>query len=292
MSSSSSCSSSRRRRRKVQIATTSLRRLRLRRSESVPSASMNARCSSSLATSSATPAPLWASVLMIGTRQPRCGASDRTPRGISRTIVSASGWSALLTTMMSGISMTPAFSAWIESPEPGIKDQDDGVGVVDDVDLGLADADGLQQDVVLAGGVHQQGGLQRGLAEPAQGAAVGHRADEDAGVEEVVGQADAVAEQRAVGERRGRVDRQDGDLALLLAAQLGQRADQRRLARAGRAGEADDRRPARVRVDLADESQPAGSSLSTSVIARARARLSPSRRRWARVCWACDMDRA
>ncbi len=56
---------------------------------------------------------------MIGTRQPFCGASESTPR-ISRTIVSVSGWSALLTTMMSGISITPAFSAWIESPEPGI----------------------------------------------------------------------------------------------------------------------------------------------------------------------------
>ena len=38
---------------------------------------------------------------------------------ISRTIVSVSGWSALLTTITSGISITPAFSAWIESPEPG-----------------------------------------------------------------------------------------------------------------------------------------------------------------------------
>ena len=177
------------------------------------------------------PRPRAASVLTIGTRQPRWGASDRTPR-ISRTIVSVSGWSALLTTMMSGISMTPAFSAWIESPEPGIRTKHDGVGVVDDVDLGLADADGLQEDVVLAGGVHQQRGLQRGLAEAAERAAVGHRADEDAGVEEVVGQPDAVAEQRAVRERRGRVDRQHGDLAVLLAAQLGQRADQRRLARA------------------------------------------------------------
>ena len=34
--------------------------------------------------------------------------------------MSASGWSALLTTITSGISITPAFSAWIESPEPGI----------------------------------------------------------------------------------------------------------------------------------------------------------------------------
>ena len=34
--------------------------------------------------------------------------------------MSASGWSALLTTITSGISITPALSAWIESPEPGI----------------------------------------------------------------------------------------------------------------------------------------------------------------------------
>ena len=75
----------------------------------------------------------------------------------------------------------------------------DRVGVVDDVDLGLADADGLDEHVVLAGGVHQQRGLQRRLGEPAERAAVGHRADEHARVEEVLGQADAVAEQRAAG---------------------------------------------------------------------------------------------
>ena len=127
----------------------------------------------------------------------------------------------------------------------GHEHEHDRVGVVDDVDLGLADADRLEEDVVLARGVHEQRGLQRRLAQPAERAAVGHRADEDAGVEEVLGQADAVAEQRAVGERRRRVDREHGDLAVLRAAQLGQRADERRLARAGRAGEPDDRRVAR-----------------------------------------------
>ena len=30
------------------------------------------------------------------------------------------GWSSLLIAITSGISITPAFSAWIESPEPGI----------------------------------------------------------------------------------------------------------------------------------------------------------------------------
>ena len=99
---------------------------------------------------------------MIGTFQEPCGASDRTPR-ISRTIVCVSGWSALLTTMMSGISMIPAFSAWTESPPPGMSTSTHGVGVVDDVDLGLTDADGLQEDVVAAGGVHEQRGLEAGL---------------------------------------------------------------------------------------------------------------------------------
>ena len=70
--------------------------------------------------SSSTPVPSTASVCTIGTFHGPCGASDRTPR-ISRTIVCVSGWSALLTTMMSGISMIPAFSAWTESPPPGMR---------------------------------------------------------------------------------------------------------------------------------------------------------------------------
>ena len=85
--------------------------------------------------------------------------------------------------------------------------------MVDHVDLGLADADGLQEDVVLARGVHQQRGLQRRLGEPAERAARRHRADEDARVQEVLGQPDPVAQQRAAAERRGRVDREHGDLS-------------------------------------------------------------------------------
>ena len=99
----------------------------------------------------------------------------------------------------------------------GHQRQDDRVGVIDDVDLGLADADGLDQDVVLAGRVHHQRHLQGGLREPAERAARGHRADEDAGVEEVVGEADAIAEQGAAGEGAGGVDREHRDLALGLA---------------------------------------------------------------------------
>ena len=135
----------------------------------------------------------------------------------------------------------------------GDQHEHDGVGVVDHVDLGLADADRLEEDVVLARRVHQQRRLERGLGQPAERAAGRHRADEDARVEEVLGQPDAVAEQRAAAERRGGVDREHRDLAVVAPAQLDQRADQRRLPGAGRAREADDGGRARVRVDLAHE---------------------------------------
>ena len=107
--------------------------------------------------------------------------------------------------------------------------------MVDHVDLRLADADRLEEHVVAAGGVHQQRRLQRGLGEPAERAARGHRADEHARVEEVVGEPDAVAEQRAAAERRARVDREHGDGAVERALVGDERADQRRLAGAGRA---------------------------------------------------------
>jgi hypothetical protein len=76
----------------------------------------------------------------------------------------------------------------------GHQGKDHRVGVIDDVHLGLAHADGLQIDLVLARCVHQQGGLERRLREASQRPAAGHRPDEDAGVQEVLGQADAVAQ--------------------------------------------------------------------------------------------------
>ena len=48
-------------------------------------------------------------------------------------------------------------------------------------------------------------------------AARAHRANEDAWIEEVVGEADAVAEQRAMGERARRIDGDHADRALLSA---------------------------------------------------------------------------
>ncbi len=95
--------------------------------------------------------------------------------------------------------------------------------------------------------------LQRRLGEAAERAARGHRADEHAGVEEVIGEADAVAEQGALGEGARGVDREHRHLTLGLAQLRGQRADQGALADARGAGEADDAGLAGARVDLADE---------------------------------------
>ena len=90
----------------------------------------------------------------------------------------------------------------------------------------------------LPDGVEQQQRLQRRLGEAAGVAARAHRADEDAGVEEVVGEADPVAEQRALRERARRVDRDDADRLLPRAQVADERRDQARLADAGRPGEA------------------------------------------------------
>src|SRR5215211_3769907 len=118
--SSWTCASRRRRSLAAASASNSFIRLRRLRSASVPCSSMNARCSAILPASSSIPSERLASVLTIGTRQPSCGASESVPL-ISRTIVSVSGWSDLLTTITSGISITPALSAWTESPEPGMR---------------------------------------------------------------------------------------------------------------------------------------------------------------------------
>ena len=80
-------------------------------------------------------------------------------------------------------------------------------------------------------------------------AAGGHRADVDVAVEGVVLHPHPVAEQRAAGERRGRVDREHADPLALLAELGHQRVGRGRLAHAGRAGDADDLRVAGVRAE-------------------------------------------
>ncbi len=62
------------------------------------------------------------------------------------------------------------------------------VGDLGDLDLALADADRLDQHHVLAEGVHQRDRVGGRAGDPAQVPARGHRANEDVGVDEVLGQ--------------------------------------------------------------------------------------------------------
>ena len=85
--------------------------------------------------------------------------------------------------------------AWIESPEPGLQHERDDVDERAHLDLGLPHADGLHDHHVLAGGVEHEHRQERRLGDAAEVPARAHRADEHLGIEEVVGHADAVAEQ-------------------------------------------------------------------------------------------------
>ena len=109
-----------------------------------------------------------------------------------------------------------------------------------DLDLVLPDADGFDDDVIPAGGVHQAGQIGGGAGEAAHGAAGGHGTDEDSGVGVVLLHADAIAQNGAAGNAAAGVHGEDGDGLALLAQLQRQRVHQRALARAGRAGDADD----------------------------------------------------
>ena len=104
----------------------------------------------------------------IGGFHARSRSSERTER-TSFSIVFAAGWSILLIAITSGISMIPAFSAWIESPEPGISTSTTVSAIADHLDLALAGADRLEEDEVLAGRVEDEQRLQRRLGEAARG---------------------------------------------------------------------------------------------------------------------------
>ena len=131
--------------------------------------------------------------------------------------------------------------------EAGRHQHDGGVGEPGDLDLALADADGLDDHHVAAGRVQHPQRLRRRPGQAAEVAPRGHRPDVDARVGGVVLHPDPVAEQGAAGERRGRVDREHAD-PLVGPAELGdQRTGGRGLPDARRAGDPDDLRVAGVR---------------------------------------------
>ena len=128
-----------------------------------------------------------------------------------------------------------------------------GVGDPGHLDLALAGADRLHEDDVLPRRVEQEDRLQRRLREASEVTPRPHRADVDAGVEEVVAEADAIAEERTARERARGVDGDDADRPPGLPDVRDESGDERRLAGAGRPGDPDDRSLPRLGVELADE---------------------------------------
>ena len=218
---------------------------------------------------------------------PRSSRSAVRHRGPSASIwrtsfliAEASGWSALLIAITSGISMIPAFSACTASPEPGISTSTTVSAAVATPISFWPGADRLDEDDVLPGGVEDEHGLQRRLGEAARVAAGAHRADEHAGVEEVLGEPDPVAEERAAGERARRVDRDHARPSSPRRAHVGdERRDQARLADAGSSGEADDAGAAGAAVEQADELAGRADRRSRRARSRGRARASRPPRR-------------
>ena len=101
---------------------------------------------------------------------------------------------------------------WTASPLAGVVTTIGRVGGLHDLELGLADADGLEQASVAAGGVEEADRLARGGGEPAEVPASRHAADEDAGVERVPDHPNPIAEDRSAGEGARGIDRDDADL--------------------------------------------------------------------------------
>ncbi len=118
------------------------------------------RVRSIAASSSAMPLPSVATVRMTGQAKPSA-CSSRSTR-------SAPGWSALLITKMSAISMMPALMAWTSSPMPGTSTTTVTCATRGDFDFVLPDADGLDEDVVAAGGVHQARQVGGGAGQAAR----------------------------------------------------------------------------------------------------------------------------
>ena len=124
----------------------------------------------------------------------------------------APGRSLLLTTKMSAISRMPALAAWIESPMPGATTHQRACRPATAISTSAWPTPTVSIRITSKpGGVQDPQRLGGRPGQAAEVPAAGHRPDEHAVVGGVVLHPHPVAEQRAAGERRGRVDRQHAD---------------------------------------------------------------------------------
>ena len=232
-------------------ANTSRERFRRRRSSSLPSRSSAARCSSSFV-------PELGHVLAVQ----RLGQDDRRPLGRigepdDRANLVQHRLRRRVIHLVDGDHVRDLHDPGLQRlhgvARAGHEHEQHRVRDARHLDLALPGADRLDEDHVLPERVQQEHGLERRLGKPAEVPARAHRADEDPGIEEVVGETDAIAEERSARERAGRIDRDDADRAVAGAQMLDERADQRRLPHSGRPGDADHDGLPRLRIELANE---------------------------------------
>ena len=167
---------------------------------------------STASSSSATPLPVVASVLTIG------GRHSPAPNVCSESIASidaAIAIGAFAIGLVDHEDVGDLHDAGLQRLHivAGARHQrhDRDVGGADDVDLVLADADGLDEDDVLAARVEHERGLAGRARQAAEMAARRHAADEHAVVAGMRLHAHAIAEDGAAGERAGRIDGDDAD---------------------------------------------------------------------------------
>ncbi len=130
-----------------------------------------------------------------------------------------------------------------------------------DVELGLPHAHGLDQDPVEPRGVEQIAHLPGGGGEPAERPPASHGADVDTLIEGDGFHPDAVAEERAAGERAGGVHGHDGHAEPCLPVGGDQAFHEGRFAGAGRAGDTDAASPAEGAVHVREEALEPGPSI-------------------------------
>ena len=92
------------------------------------------------------------------------------------------------------------------------RDHDGGVRGLHDLQLRLADTDGLEQGSIAPGGIDEPDRLPSRRRQATQVPAGGHAPDEDPGVERVTHHPDAIAEDRATGEGARGIDGDHPDL--------------------------------------------------------------------------------
>src|SRR5580765_634778 len=115
---------------------------------------------------------------------------------------------------------------------------DHAIGEANDVDFVLADADGFDEDLVLASSVEEQRDFGGGASEAAKESASGHGANENSGITGVRLHANSIAEDSASGVGTGGIDSDDADGFFVFAMVRGKAIDEGAFASARSTGNA------------------------------------------------------